>query len=198
VIQGATRRRGDAAPTLIVAAIVVAIAAAALRGDVRDLGTAGSLSSVLALPIMVAIFYAARLLQRRMRRARTDAMRREDQRDRSHVVTTINLCRSLAIGAKRSEPGSPAAMSAMRDVAHYVGEASTTHGRLLTGQGLQIAERVHAAALNAIEAQSCAPADFSNIFHDLRRLDAEILDIDSDALVRLREQAAGAGDPGPE
>ena len=196
--QEAARSRGDAAPLLIAVSVGVAVTAAALRGDVRDLGTAGSLASILALPIMVAIFYAARLLHRRMRRSRVASLRRDDIRDRAHVIITINMCRSLALGARGSDPCSPAAMSAMRDVARHIGEARTTYGRFLTEQGMRIAEQVHAAALNTIEGQTCAPADFSHIFHALRRLDPEILDIDDASLVRRREEEAGAGDPGPE
>jgi len=195
---GGTRDRGDAAPLVIVVAIGVAFAAAALRGDASDLGTAGSLSSILALPIMVAIFYAARRLQRRMRRARVASLRREDRRDRAHVLATINMCRSLALGAKGSTPGSPAAMSAMRDIALHIGDAGTVHERLFTGHGRRLADKVHNMALNSIGDRSCAPADLAHIFHALKRLEPEVLGIDDDALARLREREAGAGDPGPE
>jgi len=199
---GGTRDRGDAAPLVIAVAIGVAFAVAALRGDVRDLGTAGSLSSVLALPIMAAIFYAARLLQRRMRRARVASLRREDRRDRAHVLATINMCRSLALGARGSIPGSPAAMSAMRDIALHMGDARTAHERLFTAHGLRLADRVHNMvhnmALNSIRDRSCAPADLAHILHALKRLEPEVLGIDDGALAGLREREAGAGDPGPE
>ncbi|MDD9808466.1 MAG: hypothetical protein OXU25_01355 [Thaumarchaeota archaeon] len=44
--QETAHSRGDAAPLLIAVSIGVAVTAAALRGDVRDLGAAGSLASI--------------------------------------------------------------------------------------------------------------------------------------------------------
>ena len=76
------RSRQDVAPLAIVTVVGVTATIAALHGVAHDLGTAGSLSSVLALPIMVAIFYAARLLHHRLRRARMATPRREDRRNR--------------------------------------------------------------------------------------------------------------------
>lgn len=192
------RNRGDAIPIVIIAALGVTFAVMALHGVTRDLGTAGSLSSVLALPIMVAIFYATRRLRHRTQRARMDSLRRDDHRNRAHLIATINMCKSLALGARASDPASPAAMSAMRDIAHYVGEARTINEHLFTEQGLHLAERAHTLALNAIAGQSCVSTDLSQILRDLAQLGTEILDVDSDALVRRRKREAGIEDSPPE
>jgi len=77
------------------------------------------------------------------------------------VLAAINMCRSLALGARGSIPGSPAAMSAMRDIALRMGEARAAHERLFTEQAMQFAEQAHAAALNAISRRACVPADIS-------------------------------------
>lgn len=192
------RNRGDAIPIVIVAALGVIFTIMALHGIVHSLGTAGSLSSVLALPIMVAIFYAAQRIRLRMQRARINTLRRDDRRNRARLIATINMCKSLALGARGSGPASPMAMPAIRDIARYVGEARTTSEHLFTEQGLHLAERIHTLALGAIAGQSCAPADLSQILRDLAQLGPEILDVDSDALAMRRKQEAGAEASYPE
>lgn len=87
------RNRGDAIPIVIVAALGVIFTIMALHGIVHSLGTAGSLSSVLALPIMVAIFYAAQRIRLRMQRARINTLRRDDRRNRARLIATINMCK---------------------------------------------------------------------------------------------------------
>jgi len=181
-------------PLVIATAIGVTVTIAVLHGIVHDLGTAGSLSSMIALPVMVAIFYAARRLHSRMRRAKMDTLRREDRRNRDHMITTVNTCRSLALGAKKSDSGSTAAMSAMQNIADRIGMVRTTYKYLLTTDGKQIAEKAYNLSLSAIVAQSCAPADLASILHCLEQLNDEILDIDSPDLLKLREQAVGAED----
>ncbi|MDD9813327.1 MAG: hypothetical protein OXU86_00785 [Thaumarchaeota archaeon] len=192
------RSRQDVAPLAIVTVVGVTATIAALHGVAHDLGTAGSLSSVLALPIMVAIFYAARLLHHRLRRARMATPRREDRRNRAHVITTINTCKSPALGAERPGSEQAMAMSAMRDIAFHIGAARAMHGHLLAKKGNRLAERAYAAARRAIAGQPCVSADLSHVIHALGHLEGEILDIDSDALVRRRAQEAGAEEPGPE
>lgn len=189
-----SRNREDAAPLVVATVIGVIVAIAALHGFVHNLGTAGSLSSTLALPVMVAIFYAARRLRDRVLRARKVELRKEDQRNRDHMVTTINICRSLALGAEGSDSRSTATMSAMRYIAHHVGNARTTHEHLLTPEGKQLAEKVIVMALSAISGHSCAPADLTSVLHSLRQLNDKILDVDSRDLLKRREQAAMAED----
>jgi len=86
----------------------------------------------------------------------------------------------------------------MREIARHIGEARTAYEYIFTEPGMRLADKAYNMALNSIESQSCALADLTHIFHALRRLDSEILDIDDAALARRREEEAGAGDPGPE
>jgi len=182
----------------MVVAIVVITVAAVLVGLVRDFGTVGSLSSILGFLAASLVFWAARLLSRRVRRAREGMLRRDDMRNRDHVIFTIRLCKPLALAAEESGAGSPATVSAMRDIARYIGEARAMHGYLLTDRGRLLAEKAHTAALNATSPRSCASVDFPVIVEALQRLDEEVLDIDDDSLVRRREQEADAGDPARE
>ncbi len=193
------RYRGiDAQFAAMLAAIGAIVAAAAWTGTVRDLDTAGSLSSVLGFAATVVIFWIARLLSGRIRRARISLLRRDDLRNRNHMIAMANLCKSLMLGARGADPGSPAALAAMRDTALYIGEFGTTYGHLLTGNGKRLAERVRAAALTAVAGKSCATVDVSHMLGSLGRLEGEILDVDSGELVRRREQEADAGDPARE
>lgn len=104
--------------TVILAAIGIAIVVTVLKGQVHDLGTAGSLFSILALHVGVIVYVVARRLSIRMRRARLLSLRREDRRNKDYLAAMINLCRSLALGARASGPDSPEALSAMQHVAH--------------------------------------------------------------------------------
>jgi len=167
-------------------------------GLVRDFGTTGSLSSILGLFVASFVFWAAGKLSKRVRRTRLSLLRRDDLRNRNHLIVTINLCKSLALGAEGADPASPAVLSAMRDTALHIGEASTTYEYLLTGQGKKLAESVQDAARNAIVGKSCAPADLSHIIDALGQLEGEILKVDSQALVRRRRQEVGAEDSSPE
>jgi len=182
----------------MVVAIVAITVAAVLVGPVRDFGTAGSLFSILGFLVAALVLWAARLLSRRVRRAREGMLRRDDMRNRDRVIFTIGLCRSLALAAEESGAGSPEAVSAMRDIARYIGETRAMHGHLLTDKGRWLAEKAHIAALNATSPKSCASADFSMIVAALRRLDEEMLDIGDDSLVRRREQEADAGNTARE
>jgi len=192
------RRRGlDAQTAIMLAAIGAIIAAAVWAGTVRDFDTAGSLSSILGFAATVLIFWIARLLSGRIRRARIALLRRDDLRNRNHMIAMTNLCRSLVLGARGADRGSPAALAAMRDTALYIGEFGTTYEHLLTEQGKRLAENVRVAALSAIAGKSCASVDVS-VLDSLERLEKEILGVDSDELVRRREREADAGDPARE
>jgi len=174
--------------------IAATAAATVWAGLVRDFGTTGTLSSILGLFVGAFVFWAARQLSKRVRRTRMGLLRRDDLRNRNHLIVTTNLCRSLALGAEGADSSSPAILSAMRDTALHIGEASTTYGYLLTGQGKKLAESVQDAARSAIVGKSCAPADLSHIIDALGQLEGEILSIDSDELVRRRRQEVGAED----
>ena len=176
-------------------AVIAAITVATVwTGTVRDLGTAGSLFSVLGFGVTLFIFWIARQLSRRVRRTRLGLLRRDDLRNRNHMIVTTNLCKSLALGAEGADPASPATLSAMRDIAVHIGEFGTTYEYLLTVPGKMLAESVHEAALSAIASRSCASADLSNMLDSLGQIYGEMLDIDSEELVRRREQEVGAED----
>jgi len=193
------RHRGiDAQFAAMLAAIGAIIAAAVWSGAVRDLDAAGSLSSVLGFAATVVIFWAARLLSGRIRRARMAILRRDDLRNRNHMIAMTNLCRSLVLGARGADPESPAALAAMRDTALYIGEFGTTYEYLLTGNGKRLAENVRVTALTAIAGKSCSTVGVSHMLDSLELLEGEILDVDSGELVRRREQEADAGDPARE
>jgi len=176
-------------------AIVVITFVTVLVGLVHDFGTAGALFSILGFLAAALVFWAARLLSKRMRRARMALLRRDDMSNRRHVIFTISLCKSLALAAEESGPGSPATMSAMRDIALHIGEARAMHGYLLTRKGRRLAEKVHTAALSATSPKACASVNLPMIVNTLQRLDSEVRGIDDYYLVRRREQEADAGDP---
>jgi len=178
--------------------IALITALTAWAGLVRDFGTAGSLSSILGLPVTVLVYWIARQISKRMRRARMALLRRDDMRNRNHVIFVIRLCKSLALDAEESGAGSPAAVSAMRDIARHIGESRAMHEYLFTDKGRWLAERAHTAALTTTAPKSCALTDFPVIIDALRCLDTEILGIDDDSLVRRRELEADAKDPDRE
>jgi len=184
------------------AGMVGAIAATATftvwAGLARDSGATGSLSPILGLFVASLVFWAAGRLSKRVRRARSGLLRGDDLRNRNRLIATVNLRKSLAPGAEGAGPASPAALSAMRDAAPRIGEASTAHECLLTGQGKKLAESVQDAARNAIVGKSCAPADLPHIIDALGQLEGEILKVDSQALARRRRQEVGAEDSSPE
>lgn len=190
-----SHRGVDAQIAIMLATIGAIIAAAVWSGKVRDLDAAGSLSSVLGFAATVVIFWAARLLSGRIRRARMAILRRDDLRNRNHMFTMTNLCRSLVLGASGAAPESPVALAAMRDTALYIGEFGTTYAHLLTEDGKRLAEKVRVTALAAIAGRSCSTVGVSHMLVSLKLLEGEILDADSGELVRRREQEADAGDP---
>lgn len=183
---------------VILASVGVSFAILTLTGAVRDLATAGSLSSILALHIGVIVFVVARHLARRMRKARLLALRREDRRNKDHLAAIINLCASFVLGAGASGLSSPAAMSAMRHVAYHMATAKSLYGYLFTDAGKKAAEAVGNLALDSISGRSCALADAASMLAGLGRLEGELLDIDGDALVGRRMREAGAADPSTE
>lgn len=195
------RRRFDMDDALFAGMMGTIATAAAFTvwvGFVRDFGTMGSLSSILGLFVASFVFWAAGRLSKRVRRTRLSLLRRDDLRNRNHLIVTINLCKSLALGAEGADPTSPTALSAMRDTALHIGEASTTYEYLLTEQGKKLAESVQDAARTAIVGKSCTPADLSHIVDALAQLEGEILDVDNDALTRRRKQEVGDEDSPPE
>lgn len=180
---------------VILASIGIAIVVMVLRGQVHNLETAGSLFSILSLHVGVIVYVVARHLARRMRRARLLSLRREDRRNKDHLAAMINLCRSLALGARASGPGSHEALSAMRHVAYHMVTVKALHGYLFTEAGMQAAEDVSGLALSLVSRQACALADISAMLCSLGMLENETLDIDGDALSKRRMREAGAADP---
>ncbi|MDD9803022.1 MAG: hypothetical protein OXU53_10810, partial [Deltaproteobacteria bacterium] len=76
----------------------------------------------------------------------------------------------------------------------HIGEFGTTYEYLLTEWGKMLAEDLRVTALAAIAGKSCAAVDTSSMLDSLDQLEGEILDIDSEELVRRREQEVGAED----
>ncbi|MCY4252139.1 MAG: hypothetical protein OXU37_01540 [Thaumarchaeota archaeon] len=187
------------AVTIIIAVVGGALAVTVVLGLVYDLGTLGSLFSVLAVPIAVAIFYAARLLHWGIRRARLAALLDEDRRDRGHVVATVNLCLHLAVGASKSggSDGAPG-LSAMRHVATHVSLIRAQYSHHLSTDGKKIVEWARDVALGALSANTCAQADFDEIAMSLSYLGDEVLPLDDPQLEARRRRAAGIEDPPPE
>lgn len=168
-------------------------------GIVYDLGTAGSLFSVLAVPIAVAIFYAARLLHRGIRRARLAALLDEDRRDRAHVMSTINLCLHLATGASKFDGVAMAlGMSTIRHIATHVSSIGSQHDHHLSVDGQKIVDDVCDASFGALGAGLCAHVDFADIALLLSHLEDELLPLDDPQLEARRRQAAGIEDSPPE
>ncbi|MDD9825308.1 MAG: hypothetical protein OXU86_00800 [Thaumarchaeota archaeon] len=196
--HGEARDRDGGILAAILASIGVTVAVMTLKGAVHDLGTAGSLFSILGLHVGMIVFVVARRLARRVRKARLSTLRREDRRNKAHLVSMINLCRSLVRGARASGPDSAAAVSAMQHAAYHIVTAKALYGYLFTEAGRRAAEGIHTLALASVSRQACALADLSAILINLGRLEGEILDIDGDVLVARRRREAGAADPIPE
>jgi len=187
------------AVTIIIAVVGGALAVTVVLGLVYDLGTMGSLFSVLAVPIAVAIFYAARLLHWGIRRARLATLLDEDRRDRGHVTATINLCLHLAVGASKPvESAEAPGMSAMRHVATHLGSIISQYSHHLSTDGQVLAQRAYVVALGALSANTCAQADFADIAMSLAYLGDEVLPLDDPQLEARRRRAAGIEDPPPE
>lgn len=187
------------AVVVIIAVVGGVFATAVALGFVYDLGTAGSLFSILAMPVAVAIFYAARLLHSGIRRARLATLLDEDQRNRDHVVSTVNLCLHLAAGASRSSrPTAASEMATMRHVATHIGSIRSQYGHHLSADGKRLAERARDAAFGALSASTCARADFADIALSLSRIGDEVLSLDDPQLEERRRRAAGIEDPPPE
>lgn len=178
----------------MVAILSLIFVATTLTALVYGLGTAGSLFSVLALPATVVVFWAARELRLKIRQARADTLREKDKQNMAHMASTINLCKSLAAGA-RGYGSDLGTVLAMHHIARYIGTSVAMHGYLLTDRGKEMADRVHVSALGAIGGNLCSLADFADIPNGLGHLDKEILDIDGDALARRRMKRSDAGDP---
>jgi len=196
--HAAPRDRDWGVLVVILAAIGITVVVMVMKGQVHDLGTAGSLFSILGLHVGVIVYVVARHLARRVRRARLLSLRREDRRNKDHLAGMINLCRSLALGARASGPNSPEALSAMRHIAHHMVTVKALHAYLFTEAGRQAAEDVSDLALSSVSRQACALADISAMLCNLVMLENETLDIDGDALIGRRMREAGAADPGTE
>jgi len=175
-----------------IAIIGIAAAAAVRMGIVHDIGTAGALFSILALPITVLISAIARRISKRVRKARELAMRREDSRDIDYMISALNLCRSLVLGSMERGSTLGYTMSAMHHVADHIGTIKTRHGHLFTDQGKATAEEVRSPAPSSTTGQACAPADLASILDNLDCLRGEILDVDDDAPRERRLRHASA------
>lgn len=186
-------------PLFLTVGLAAFIAAMVTVGPVRDPMAASVLFTLLALPMTVLVFWAARHLQLRIRRARMATLREEDRRSRDYTVAVIKLCRSLVLGEKRSSPGSsPVSATTMRHIAYHVGVAKAQHGHLFSRDGQLIAEKACNSALAVVSGKSCPDANFASILNGLGRLEGEMLNLDDPSLERRRMVAAGAEDLAPE
>jgi len=178
---------------IMVAILSLIFVATTLTAFVYGLATAGSLFSVFALPATVIVFWAARQLRLKMRRARASVLREEDRQNIAHMASTINLCKSLAAGTSGSKSHLEYVL-AMHHIARYIGTSVSLHGYLLSDRGKKMADRVHVSALAAIADNSCSDADLADVLNGLGHLDKEILDLDGDILENRRAQRSDAGD----
>ena len=204
-------------PLFLTIGLAALIASLASFGLVSDLVAASILFTLLALPMTVLVFWAARYLHLRIRRARMAALREEDRRNRDYMIAILSLCRSLVLGAekmssvaeagqqrkgdngKAPSPGVAAAnMSTMRHIAHHIGAAKAQHGHLLSAAGQRAAERVKTAALNVVSGTTCENADYADLLSNLDFAMGAVLNLDDAGLERRRMVAAGAEDPAPE
>jgi len=186
-------------PLFLTVGLAAFIAAMVTVGPVRDPVAASVLFTLLALPMTVLVFWAARYLQLRIRRARMATLREEDRRNGDYTVAVIRLCRSLVLGERRSSPGSATvSASTMRHIAHHIGAGMAQHGHLFSREGQLVAERVCNSALAVVSGRSCPDANFACILYGIGRLEGEMLGLDDPSLERRRMVAAGAEDPAPE
>jgi len=191
--------RAIIAVVAIVAAVGGILATTVAFGIVHNLETAGSLFSVMAVPIAVGIFYAARLLHQGIRRARLAALLDEDRRDREHVVSTINLCQHIATGASKSgRLATELRMSAMRHIATHITLIMSQYSHHLGVDGKRVVEDVRSLSFGVLDTSSCARADFADIAKSLSCIGVELLPLDDPQMEARRRRAAGIEDPPPE
>ena len=186
-------------PAIMAAAALAFIAVAAPARLVPDLGTLADVFSLIALPATLAVFYIARRLYYRARRAREISLRARDARDREHVESAIDLCRTLVAAAMRAKRLGRTTydMAMLHHVATDVGMARTRHGHMFDEGGLVLAERIRESTLIAIlEGTTCTQAALSYMDRDLVGLRGHLLDIDDPRLAELRRQEAWVEDPG--
>ena len=192
-------RDGTIGATAIMIAIVLAtLAVAAPARLVRDMGTLGDLFSILALPIMLAVFYIAQRLYSGARRDRKLVLLEGDQRGRKHVMDTIDLCRALTRAVMQSGKSDRAIanMSMLRHIAADFGMAMERHGRIFSDDGKIYAEHIRESALDALtEGNACSYVTLSQIDDKLEVLKDMILDIDDPGLEDRRSRAASITDP---
>lgn len=186
-------------PLFLTVGLSTFIAVMVTVGPVRDPVTASVLFTLLALPMTVLVFWAARYLQLRIRRSRMATLREEDRRSKDYTVAVIRLCRSLVLGEKRSSTGSTTVSTAtMRHIAYHIGTAKAQHGHLFSIDGQLVAEKTCNSALAVVSGRSCPDTNFADILVGLGRLEKEMLNLDDPSLERRRMVAAGAEDPAPE
>ncbi len=187
--------------SVIIAAITAVLIVAVTAGIVHDMGTLGSLFSILALPIALAIFYIAQKLHLRARRSREAVLRDRDARNMDQLFATIDLCRTLVQGTMRSgtQSSAPDSMTTMRHITENIGIVRAQHGNLLSHDGSFVAERIRDTALAAIIAgNSCTKATLLYMDRSLVQLEDAMLRLDDPQLVGLRRREADAGSHMPE
>jgi len=186
-------------PHFLTVGLAAFIAVMMAFGPVRGPVAASILFTLLALPMTVLVFWAARYLQLRIRRARMATLREEDRRNSDYAVAVIRLCRAPVLGERGSSPGSATvSASTMRHIAHHMGAGRAQHGHLFSREGQRVAERVCNSALAVVSGRLCPGANFASILYGIGRLEGEVLDLDGPSLERRRMAAAGAEDPAPE
>ena len=192
-------RDGTIGATAIMIAIVLAtLAVAAPARLVRDMGTLGDLFSILALPIMLAVFYIAQRLYSRVQRDRKLVLLEGDQRGRKYIMDTIDLCRALTRAVMQSGKSdyATANLSVLRHIVADIGVVMARHGHVFSHDGRLSAESIRESALGALgEGSTCSYATLSRMRNELDVLKGMLLDTDDHELEDRRSRAASFADP---
>ena len=192
-------RDGTISATAIMIAVTLATLAVTVPARlVHDMGTLGDLFSILALPIMLAVFYTAQRLHLKARESRISLLKEKDKSSRKHMEDTVSLCLSTVMVIIKSKEPSLAVGNTlmMRQIVDDIGLARAQHGHVLDRTGQFLAERARTSALKVFEDGSvCSHTALPDLHDDLLELKGSMWGVDDKELVNRREHEAGFESP---
>jgi len=192
-------RPGEIGNTAIVVAVGIAAASVAtVAGLVRDMPTLADLFSIFAFPVMLLVYYVARRISQRSRRARETALLEEDKRDMAHLSYMIRMCRQLALGlvAAAGTPGMSAL--AVLHMAEMAGTMMSRYGHLVSSDGKRPMASVQDITMEMLgTGGACGVVSASALDANLSLLSGSMLDPGDPSLVERRRRAADSANSAP-
>lgn len=166
---------------------------------VYDMATLADLFSILAFLVALSIYYVARQISLRSRKAREAALLEEDRRDREHATYLIRLCRQLVQGLSADTPSRPAlSATTVPQIATMMGTISSHYGHLVSYEGRLATANIQDTVMEILGSGAfCSATNVSDLFSDLVILADSVLDLNDPLLAGRRERAADSVDPAP-